>query len=68
MWPICAVCGNRLRLRTLLRSLGKGKKTYPFRKADGTREELPVRWLCGACERRGQKHRETPAETNPDGA
>jgi hypothetical protein len=63
MTPVCGVCGGRLRLRSFLRNLWRrpGKVTYPFRMAEGARQETRVRWICGACERRGQRHREEAA-------
>lgn len=57
-WPTCGHCMRPLSLRRIWRSWRQpAELTYPFRKTDGTREEMPVRWLCSACVRRAEHHR-----------
>lgn len=57
-WPICGHCTRPLSLRRILLSWRQPKPlTYPFRKSDGTRQEMPVRWLCHGCIRRAEHHR-----------
>jgi len=60
--PSCQVCGKRLRFRSYLHNLPRRTgRTYPMRMQDGSREERPVRWLCGGCERRAERHRHPEA-------
>ena len=64
MWkPRCSRCGNAVRTSRMLKQwLRREEMTYPFPMIDGTRREVPVRWLCGACESRAQAHRRKEGE------
>lgn len=61
--PLCQVCGRPLSLRGYLRNLRRGETTYPFRMQDDSRREETIRWLCGACEQRAERHRGRLAES-----
>jgi hypothetical protein len=62
--PGCEICGRSLRLRAVVRQWReKTEPTYPFRMWNGSREERPVRWLCGGCERRAEEIRAAGSTT-----
>jgi hypothetical protein len=50
--PRCGQCGQPVDASTYWRQRNVRGLAYPARKADGTRQMIPVAWLCGSCERR----------------
>ena len=55
----CQVCGRGLRMGRYMECLREGPRSYPFKHATGQRFEQSVRWLCGGCAQRAERHRTT---------
>ena len=55
----CQVCGRGLRIGRYVQCLREGPRFYPFKNPAGQRFEQSVRWLCGACAQRAERHRAT---------